>query len=211
MEAAKAWYDSPGYKATKGPGQPCSQGSECRVPLGGMATCYLQTVGLDGGTASSGSCVEQTAGQAGQGPCLGTVNGDSGSSTTLSSGPPPSEPYVCNLADGLTCNHTTKKCTLLAATGGPCEVDQDCIAGDYCPPYPATTCAKRIADGAPCTPSVLSPCQATSYCDSGSQTCKPLLADGTVCMLDQQCQSSSCTNGTCGGSGNLSLALLCGQ
>jgi|SRR5580658_2518313 hypothetical protein len=201
-----------GGSGTKGPGQPCSQDGDCLAPSGGMATCYLQTVFVDGGTASTGSCMQLTAGQAGQGPCFETISGNSSSSAGSSTSmPPPARGYFCDVASGVACNFTTQKCTALGIAGQACQQDQDCVAADYCQAFPTNTCAARIADGASCAASSEDPCQATSYCDSGSQTCKPRLANGVPCTVDQQCQGQMCTNGTCSGSSNTSLSIICGQ
>lgn len=202
-----------GGSGTKGPGQPCSQDGDCLAPSGGSAMCYLQTVSVDGGTASSGTCVQLTSGQPGQGPCFETISGNSSSSAGFgTSMPPPAQGYFCDLATGVMCNFTTQKCTALGTVGQACQGDEDCVASDYCLPFPTDTCAARVANGAPCAASSGNPCQTTSYCDTASQTCKPQLADGAACALDQQCPSGRCTNGKCTASGdsNSSLSLICG-
>jgi hypothetical protein len=200
----------------KGPGQPCSLDQDCAAPAGGRATCYIHGTIVDGGTASSGSCVQLTSGTAGQGPCLGTVDGSITEYSWNGPSAPPGQAFLCNIADGVSCSGTTQKCTALAGTGQPCTQDVDCVGADYCN-YGSTgampTCAQRLALGASCAGVASNACQSTAYCDPGGQTCKPVLSDGSSCTFDQECQNGSCLNGTCGGagSGNLGLALLCAQ
>jgi hypothetical protein len=199
------------------PGALCMTDSDCAAPTGGGSTCWQQTMFVDGGTQSTATCIELTAGKSGQGPCLETLGTNESISSWSGGTPPPDQAYLCKLADGVYCNSSTRMCTPLGTTGQPCEEDQDCVTGDYCS-YPGTggasTCATRIADGASCMSSSsisTGPCQTTSYCDSSSQTCKPQLAYGAACTLDQQCPNRTCTNGLCGGSGDSGLTALCGQ
>jgi hypothetical protein len=114
--------------------------------------------------------------------------------------------YLCNVADGVSCSSVTHQCTMLRTTGQSCGQDLDCVAGDYCKFAPAgSACTARIADGASCAGSPSSACLTASYCDQGSQTCKPLLLGGSACTLDAQCQRHTCINGACGFGSDLSL------
>jgi hypothetical protein len=191
---------------TKGPGQPCATTTECAAPAGGTANCWIQTTFVDGGTTSSGSCIQLLYGMVGQGPCLGTVSGNSTSFSWSGSAPPPAMAYLCNVADGVSCNSPTRKCTALSATSQACTQSTDCVAGDYCSfATSGSTCVAHVANGASCAGTSSNACLTTSYCDTGSQTCKPLLAGGSVCTLDMQCQSHRCINGMCGFGSQLSL------
>jgi hypothetical protein len=125
-------------------------------------------------------------------------------------GAPPASGYTCAVASGLTCDQATQKCIVLAATGQPCESDSDCVTADYCAFGSSTEqCAVRVADGASCAADP-DACLTTSYCDTSSMTCTPLLPAGTACSTSEQCASLSCVNDVCGASNNLGLQLLCG-
>lgn len=193
-----------------GPGQPCTTDNDCAKAAGGSAICFTTTNFVDGGSSSTSTCVQTQSGMAGQGPCIGTVQGDVTYFQGSGNGAPPSMGYTCNVANGVSCSSTTQKCTALAATGQPCESDQECVTSDYCAfgGTGSSTCQARAAVGAMCGGGAQ--CATTAYCDSSSSTCKALLPDGTACATSEQCQSSGCNNGKCTGSNNLGLALLCG-
>jgi hypothetical protein len=193
------------------PGQTCKLDTDCAPAAGGGATCLGGTFSSDGGFGAS-QCVQTTPGMAGQGPCVGNVNGDTTSYSWSGSTAPPAHGYTCNFADGITCSYTTQLCTALAPTGQACSSDTDCVTADYCNFSGAgATCAPRLPDGSSCAMS-FSACMKTSYCDSTSQTCKPALPAGAACGsgVTAPCQSNVCVNGKCGSSSSAGLSLVCG-
>ncbi|HEY8088455.1 MAG TPA: hypothetical protein VIF09_11435 [Polyangiaceae bacterium] len=192
------------------PGGTCTQDSQCAVVSGGSATCFDQFTFLDGGTAQTQTCIQLQTGHPGDGPCIGTKNGSVTLFSWSGSGAPPSQAYLCDEGAGITCDGTTQKCTSLGQTGDPCTSDSACVAADYCA-FTTTSgqCTGRVADGTSCATASTS-CLTTSSCDSATQTCKPLLADGSACTTSSQCASLDCTNQKCAnGATNLGLALLC--
>ena len=195
------------------PGQPCQQDSDCLVAAGGGATCLLAVAAEDAGSAQTQTCVQTQPGTAGQGPCIGDVEATGNVTGWTGSGPPPSEAYLCAVADGLTCSTTTQKCTPLAAIGQPCAQDSDCVSGAYCTLGSSSLdleCTADLPDGASCE-FASDGCLPTSYCDSASNTCTPAVADGAPCTTDEQCSSYQCTSGTCGaGSQGIGLSVVCG-
>lgn len=195
-----------------GPGQACTTDSDCAKAAGGGAICFTQFSFGDGGTSSTGTCVQTQKGAAGQGPCIATVQGQV-TSYQWTAGTPPSMGYTCDTADGVSCDATTHKCTSLASTGQACQSDQDCVTSDYCSFGGSTggsSCQPRAAVGAACGGASGAQCVTTATCDPSSSTCKALLPDGSPCTGGDVCQSAICANGKCGSSGNLGLALLCG-
>ncbi|HEY3822148.1 MAG TPA: Dickkopf N-terminal cysteine-rich domain-containing protein [Polyangiaceae bacterium] len=192
------------------PGAACMQDSDCASAPGGGATCFTDFAFGDGGSNETQTCVQTMVGQAGQGPCIGIVEPSGTEYEWSGTGSPPSSGYTCATASGLTCDQTTQKCLALATTGAACSSDQDCVAADYCSfGGQGSACAVRFADGASCSADAEG-CLATSYCDSSTMTCKPLLATGSSCTASQQCSSTQCVNDVCSGSNNLGLQLFCG-
>jgi hypothetical protein len=193
------------------PGGTCSQDSDCAVAAGGTATCFETTSFGDAGTSTTKTCVQLSAGKAGDGPCIGIVDPQFTLYSWNGQGPPPGQAFTCAIADGVTCSDTTHQCVALADPGQACSSSTDCVTTAYCPLGSGTgsTCIARLADGASCA-AQSSGCQTTSYCDSTSQTCTPFLAPGAACTVDQQCQHG-CVNQACAkGTSNFGLALLCG-
>ena len=192
-------------------GQPCMTDSQCAAPAGGKAYCLSHINSVDGGTNTTSTCVQAQAGKAGQGPCVATIQGNV-TYFTFGSGGTPTMGFSCNVADGVYCDSTSQKCTALAATGQACQQDQQCVTSDYCAfgSTAGSTCQPRIAVGGACTNGGSNPCVTNAYCDSSSKACESQLATGAACSTNEQCQSGTCNNGKCTGSGNLGLALLCG-
>ncbi|MGD0529258.1 MAG: hypothetical protein ABSE49_29230 [Polyangiaceae bacterium] len=200
--------------ATKGgstpPGGTCMQDSDCAIASGGGATCFDDFTFDDGGSTQTETCIQTMVGSAGDGPCIGTVEGAVTTYSWGGTGAPPTTAYTCDNASDLTCDATTQKCLALGDTGATCTSDSDCVTTDYCNFDTATAaCAPRFADGAACGEDSTG-CVTTDYCDTTSATCKPLLAAGTACSTSQQCASTECVNGSCGAANNLGLQLLCG-
>jgi hypothetical protein len=207
---------------TAQPGQSCVLDSDCAAAAGGGgAVCFGQVTlddggsgaGVDGGSVATEvrTCVQTTPGKVGDGPCIGTQNG---ASTTLDwggDGGPPAQAVVCDAAGGATCDELSGKCVALAATGAPCSTDSTCAPGAYCAVLDGgSQCAPRLADGTSCA-NAFTGCLPTSYCDTSSTSCTPLLAAGSSCTFDDQCASSACVSQVCGATGSLALASICGS
>lgn len=192
------------------PGQPCTDDANCAVAPGGGATCFTTDTFVDGGTTQSRTCIQTTAGKAGDSPCIGTVEASVTIYSWSGDGPPPSQAVLCSLADGVTCSATTQACTALAAVGAACTTTTDCVAAAYCDfTGSGGTCTARLDDGATCDAAPQG-CQTTSFCDPASHTCTPYTAPGAACTTDQECQYG-CVNSSCAhGTSNFGLALICG-
>jgi hypothetical protein len=195
---------------TTPPGGTCTEDTDCAKASGGSATCFDQLTLVDGGSVQSETCIQTTPGAAGEGPCIGTLLSSGASYDWGGTGAPPTMAYTCANASNLTCDVSTQKCVAIGDTGAMCSADPDCVDSDYCDfDTTPSVCAARFADGASCA-SDASACLVTSYCDSSSTTCKPLLPAGTACSGSQQCSSGECVNGSCGAANGLGLQLLCG-
>lgn len=209
------------FSATSGsvqPGQPCQQDSDCEgASDGGGAACLTQYAlvdggaDLEGGSSETATCIQTMPGQVGDGPCIGTRSGATIVYDWGGDAGPPAQVYVCNAADGTTCDETSAKCVALAAVGQPCSQDSTCVTTAYCAAATVldaggSQCAPRLADGASCA-DAFSGCLPTSYCDQGSMKCTPLLAVGSPCTVSDQCASNACANQVCAAS--LGLAVVC--
>jgi hypothetical protein len=194
---------------TVAPGQPCTGEGQCAPAPGGGATCFSADVLVDGGTTQTQTCMQTTPGKAGDSPCVGVVESGVTVYSWSGSGAPPTQGYLCSLADGLTCSDATQQCTALANPGDPCTVTTDCVTTAYC--VTSTTsgaCTPRLADGAACD-SAPEGCLTTSYCEPSTHTCTPYVAPGSACTADPQCQFG-CVNQACAqGTSNIGLAVLC--
>jgi len=197
-----------------GPGKPCNTASDCAKAPGGSALCYSVTNFVDGGTNTTSTCVQTQKGTSGQGPCVGTVQGDT-TTFALTPGPPPGMGYTCDVADGVYCDSTTQKCVALITTDQTCTGTVQCVTSDYCTFTSGTagqTCQPRTPLASPCQSfSATNPCVAGAYCDTNSNTCQTQIANGATCSTSQQCASGNCNNSKCSGTNNLALGLLCGS
>jgi hypothetical protein len=194
-------------------GGTCMLTTDCATAPGGSATCFMQTTfGDAGSTSSTSTCVQISAGKAGDHPCIGTSGGQDTLYFWPNAMPVPAKAVVCNVSDGVTCDQTTLVCTALAPAGQPCMLDGDCVVDDYCSfsSTGSSTCAPRIANGASCMGLLQGACATTAYCDQATSVCKPKLASGVACTGSLECQGSSCDNGKCATSGISGLSLLCG-
>jgi len=89
-------------------------------------------------------------------------------------------------------------CKALPGFGQNCEVSNyQCMKPYFCDfsmtPY---SCNQPLSVGESCAGSASTHCDTTLYCDSTTQTCKPLLPDGSVCTSSNQCISLNCSFGT---------------
>jgi hypothetical protein len=197
-----------------GPGKPCNTASDCARAPGGSAICYSVTNFVDGGTNTTSTCVQTQKGMSGQGPCVGTVQGDT-TTFALIPGPPPGTGYTCDVADGVYCDSNTQNCAALITTNQACNGNPQCVASDFCgfgSGSTGQTCQARAPIGSTCPfGGGSNPCVANAYCDTNSNRCQAQIADGAACSTSQQCSSGNCNNGKCVGTNNLALGLLCGS
>jgi hypothetical protein len=191
---------------TSAPGTPCQKSEECAPQAAGKVTC----ASIYRNNAEIRKCQVQIQGKAGDGPCVGTVNGN----VTMSSGGSATDVaptgYLCNVADGLTCDFNSQKCTPLAAVGQPCNSSSSCVNTAYCDfssPTPHSCVARKPAGSVCGTTS--NECETGTYCDSVHKLCTTLTPDGGSCTASSACASSRCVNGVCA-KGSASLSLLCG-
>lgn len=189
----------------KKPGEECQTDSDCAPSSDGTVACA--------GTYVNGSwinkCQVRIAGKAGDSPCLGTVDGDMFSGDPTSGGTDVvSRGYVCATAENLRCSGGA--CVALAGLGATCQISTDCIRSAYCN-YPNDVCTAKIRLGDACTGIAGSECVDGAVCDTNAKTCVAKLANGATCGSSSACQSDYCSNGTCQGSSNIAMALLCGS
>jgi hypothetical protein len=189
---------------TKQPGVACKNASDCASSDSGRVDCASRTTG----DASVQQCQLQLPGKVGSSPCLGTVDGSLtffvGDSDALAP-----MGYLCDIADGVTCDEQTHACEALGAPGEPCANGlRRCVSSAYCS-FADEMCKDRVALGAECESD--DACQVGTYCDPRNDTCAPQSALGEDCANNAECLSESCINQTCGSSNDLGLTFLCGN
>jgi hypothetical protein len=188
---------------TTQPGGTCQNTSECAPSSQGKVECasvYRNNVEIR-------KCQVQIQGKAGDGPCVGTVDGNVTSFSGSQDDVAPTG-YLCNVADGLSCDYKTLKCTPLADVGAHCAGSSTCVKTAYCD-FSSSTCLAKKALGMACTSSSSNECADGAYCDTTQKLCTALIADGSPCTASNACSSGRCVNNVCG-KGSLSLSLLCG-
>jgi len=190
---------------TAEPGDACEDDADCAPSDEGETECVSEFVG----DASIQQCQVRVPGVEGSSPCVGTVDGNiifgSGGDETI-----PTKGYLCNTADGLTCDSQSGACEALGAVGEPCSGGlYACVQTAYCD-FGAGVCQQRLALGEACAGD--DECQASAYCEPSDSTCAARRAVGEACMTNAECVSDNCTNQTCGGDqSNLALVFLCGS
>lgn len=185
------------------PGETCEQDSDCAPADAGEVECAFSFAN----NAQTRQCQIQLPGTVGSKPCVGTRDGN----TTFSFGAGdtiPTTGYICDVANGLTCNSTTLECQPLAAVGERCTSSTyACVKTAYCD-FQMNSCRLFKAIGATCSDH--SECGPESYCASGTKTCTARRANGQACTVNSECLSEDCTNGLCAPNADLGLSLLCG-
>lgn len=187
---------------TKKPGESCEDDDDCAAPESGQAECVSDFVNQ----ASVRQCQVQLPGTVGSAPCVGTVDGN----ITIYSGSADGIPltgYLCNRADGLTCDGQTGACESLAAVGEACAGQSQCVPSAYCA-VAESVCKQRLALGAACEDD--DQCLSSAYCEPGGKACAARRATGQACTINAECESDDCTNQKCAADNDLSLAFLCG-
>ena len=197
------------------PGTACSDDSDCAPSTEGKVDCaYFYT--------SQGSqtrtCQVQIDGKAGDGPCSGTRDGNSTTSTSTSgsddagatSAPP--RTFICDVANGVFCDGG-KTCAALAPLGSPCSgsYGEGCVKGSFCDGT-SKTCKSPGAVGSDCDSfSGNNVCMTGASCDQTTKKCAATLADGAACMKDTECTSRSCVNAKCEAGKSSDLQFVCGN
>jgi hypothetical protein len=194
-----------GSTGTKKPGDTCDQDSDCAPSTEGTVTCAsLYTNG-----AWIHKCQVRVQGKAGDGPCLGTQDGDVFSSSGTSAATDlPTQGYVCDTADGVECSSGT--CVALAAVGQSCSYASDCVRSAYCDR--SSRCVGRVVAGGTCTGVDAAECVEGYYCpDASPRQCTAKVATGATCTSDSMCSSGNCDGTTCKPSGleTLGWAIVC--
>jgi hypothetical protein len=87
-------------------------------------------------------------------------------------------------------------CVALPVDGQPCA-PQGCASTAFCQ---NGTCRARVAQGGMCNQT--RDCQASLYCDQGTNMCQPLLPGGATCNGNASCVSGQCNPGLCNGTNN---------
>jgi hypothetical protein len=187
---------------TKQPGEACEDDSDCAPPASGRVECASDF----GAGATVQQCQVRLPGKAGSTPCIGTVEGKityySGSTDGI-----PAMGYLCDRADGLSCDSQTGACESLSAVGEACAGSRDCVTSGYCA-FAEGVCKARAAVGATCSGD--DECVAGAYCDPAAKACAATRANGAACTADAECESDNCVNMKCAVEDDLSLTFLCG-
>lgn len=175
----------------KKPGESCDMDSDCASSGDGKVVC--RSVYTDSGWLHR--CQVQMTGKVGDGPCIGTQDGDVFSSTSSSSTTDiPTRGYLCNTADGVRCS--SDKCVALADVGASCGYTSDCVRTAYCDSK--DRCSARIAAGGTCTGADSDECAIGYYCPAASpRQCTAQVGTGASCSSADMCKSGTCTDGTC--------------
>ena len=180
------------------PGDPCTSAAQCAPQPGMDVICASAPPdgGADGGSSGGGTLPLAAPGVQLQGGG-GVVMADVSVCIAL----PPSGGSGCTvsgntdscIASGAFCDTTANTCTPLSPAGGPCDpaVVASCQPGNYCTTVAGVaTCMAAGGVGSACTdPSM---CDSTSYCDTGSKTCSPILGPGVSCSSSVQCTVGVC-------------------
>jgi hypothetical protein len=213
-------YRLGGGSGTKKPGEACSEDGDCATsPLGKVdcATSYGT------GGAKTSVCQLQLPGKEGDTPCGGTIDGNTTSFSSSSSGAaPPSQVFMCNVKDGIYCKYSYSTtgaapptCTRIQDIGGACDSSSSssyaCVKTAYCD-FTTKTCKAKLAIGEPCSGS--STCAPGGYCDTtvgSTSTCKAQLPEGSACTSSSQCVTNNCNNKKCEKSSDFGLSLICGN
>lgn len=189
---------------TAKPGEACEDDSDCAPPAAGEVECVSNFVG----DATVQQCQVRLPGTEGSAPCVGTVEGN----LTVSVGGGddiPAQGYLCDVADGLSCDSQSGACQALGEVGEACSGGQyACVPSAYCD-FTDRMCKASLAVGAACQG--FDECVEGASCDTTTGTCVALLAAGEACSSYSDCASGNCVNQKCEASDDLGLVLLCGS
>ncbi|MEO8876821.1 MAG: hypothetical protein ABI461_14605, partial [Polyangiaceae bacterium] len=131
------------------PGGACKSDSDCAAAPAGSDVKCRDYYDFDT-KADTEICQVETHGKAGDGPCLGTVTTQSGSTVTSyndggDGGTHPSTGVVCFVSEGFTCESASDKCVALAQVGDDCSSAQ-CVTGSHCD-FTSEKCVASVATG----------------------------------------------------------------
>lgn len=191
-----------GEGGRKQPGETCEEDHDCAAASEGDVECVSRFVN----SANVQQCQVRLPGKVGSTPCVGTVDGNltfySGSDDSF-----PPQGYLCDKADGLTCDGQSGACVALTTVGESCVGSfSGCVPDAYC--GMDGKCTARAQAGSPCTND--SGCVEEARCETGTKLCVARLAEGATCTASSECASSDCTNGKCAPETDLTLSFLCG-
>ncbi|HWP07697.1 MAG TPA: hypothetical protein VNN72_18225 [Polyangiaceae bacterium] len=172
------------FKGTIPVGGHCSQDRECIQSEDAYVQCDAGVCTSDPDGFVSVGDVHAHLGEA-----CGASCARDGSSTSCSYMGTSANNKGCWEEDGLYCSDAGV-CASVPKLGEACP-DYACATDSYCG---GSVCVASIASG-PC-PSYIE-CLHTSYCDSDTQMCIPLKANGAACNYDSECSSANCEGDVC--------------
>ncbi|MCG3172124.1 MAG: hypothetical protein GMKNLPBB_00269 [Myxococcota bacterium] len=184
----------------KAQGVACSLGNECQSNSCADGFCcdspcngFCEACSMAKSGAPNGQCAAVPSGQDPDSECV-----DQGAASCANDG-------YCDGAGSCRMYANGTICQQNSCTGAENEtlVNTDqCNGSGTCVDNNTTSCAPYKCTGAPgsaaCANSCVddSDCVSGYYCD-GANTCQPKKAQGVVCSLGNECQSSFCTDGVC--------------
>jgi hypothetical protein len=157
-------------------GGKCLLASDCSSDERGAVIC------------SSGNCLLQLRGSAGDGPCYATGANTSG---------PLTESVRCEAKDDLYCHRGDNVCLTRVGDGAPCPYPGACNATALCT---GGICKRLPSVGEPClngVPGAGGFCAAGSVCDPATLNCGPGLEEGAACKESGNCAHGVCLDGKC--------------
>lgn len=176
-----------GLSGTSMVGGPCLEQSDCAPSNKGEVTCQVWYDASNNEPEKKGICQLTRPGAVGEGPCVDSI-------------PPVAELVSCV---GSTCDSNKNAC--VASQTGGCSSSSECGSSMRCL---SGTCAPLAAEGEQC---VWGECQKGLFCDVLAVKCVPQRAGGSFCAGPEECKSSICEMGECGGEDDWALGLACPQ
>lgn len=178
------------FKATaaKGPTAACKSNADCSSTADSDGLCL--------GAGDKARCFQVKRGKEGE-DCVGTRgNGKTDELVKL-----PDSGALCYLADGLTCDATSRKCQRRGEVGATCSFSSlgSCVDSAWCG-RTTSQCSARVAEGTACEDS--DECAAGLACandGSGSAVCVALAREGGACVRGDECDPAKglvCDNNT---------------
>jgi hypothetical protein len=186
---------------TKKPGETCESSSDCASSPEGEVSCSFSSNGM----ANTQTCRLEVNARENE-ACEGTRVDNFVSYTGIVGTVP--RVAVCDTAEGLFCDRTTKKCLLQQGPGGTCDgfASYGCRKDAYCDSATRMCVARKMA-GADCATGATDQCADDYYCDMTTKKCALKVSGGQACTASAQCKNGSCTNGKC--STNTGTDLFC--
>jgi hypothetical protein len=159
-------------------------------PLGGKCLLAGDCSTDERGTVicSSGTCLLELRGAAGDGPCYVTGANATG---------PVTEYVRCDAKDDVYCHRGENVCKARVGDGEPCPYPGACDANSLCV---GGICRRLPGVGEPClngVPGAGGFCAAGSVCDRVTVTCAPGLEEGAACKDSGNCAKGLCLDAKC--------------